>query len=201
MSDPDFLHALQRLGSNSGNSVVQGLTSDMKKTTDDMANVMKHYMEGTLPSNNPVVSMGPKPNIAPITQGTNEQIRLSKHVVETIFSCIRSGITANKASSELFPDCLNHTARRVEPLTAQMTFRLAFLVYRSVHAWTTDKGFPIKMLSPFEQEKQCSRDANPSNCMTKITTQSFVEIIEVTSDIGSSEDIIQFRDALVETGG
>lgn len=172
MMDPTFGAAVQRLG-------------DSRAKARDASQA--------LPRNrNPV---------APPEKSTDKDTRLSKYVVETAFACLRLGISANKDSGDLFPDCLKHTSEQVEPLDDKMKFRLAFLVYRTLHTWGSEKGALVKAPSPFEEEKRCSRHIRPANCMTKVATDAFVTLLETISDVGDQNDLQSFRDALVESGG
>jgi len=199
--DAEFQQAFQRIANKAGpmGQFAAKSNEELQNLPGQMAKAMDLYASGT-PTDS---TINARPNAAPVKPpaSQNENTRLSKYVVETAFACLRLGITANKDSTTLYPACLKQTAQEVEPLNAQMTFRLGFLVYRTAHAWGVEKGAPIKLPSPFEEEKRCSRDANPAKCMTQVTAQAFVEFIEILSHIGSQEDLDSFRNALVESGG
>ena len=126
--------------------------------------------------------------------------RLSKSVVETAYACLRRGMNDRKDSGLLFSECVSYTESQVEPLNPQMKFRLALLVYRTVHDWGKSANAPVKLSSPATEEGKCVRASTPASCMMKATTQAFIEHIEILSEI-QPDSLESLRDALVESGG
>jgi hypothetical protein len=222
MSDPEFAKALQRLGANSGNSSVERLTNDMKKSTDDMAEGMRRYMEGTLPPSNLIGSTAPKHNAkekqeAPASKlpsvGSNPKeasvaqepaqkeaaFGLEKILVESAFACLRINLTTDPASN-FFLDCMVKTAKEFQ-MNGTQNFRLAYLTYRAAYKWGTEMRVPMQMPDPEDESKRCAKEKEAALCMMQTSFFGHEALVKIIREYKNRDALESFRSALVETGG